>query len=317
MKLEFDPNLIEEVIFRELKLREEKGDFSFTDEYHALVDPVYENFSLEERPAQFKKIEWEFFIKLSFVKLMKDIFDEFKELDGMVAGGVITKARNPFDEGSNLTKGPNEEADKKRVIIKLLSDRFQETDYLKKLIRHELMHISDMLNESFGYRDERLGCSPLEENIVKERYCVFWDIFVDSRLIKKGKETISARESRYAEFESLYKKIPSEIKAFIFDVLWQDERLTHDKILELAKDVNQVMKLSEGMPAVPVQKTKKALLPGAQCPLCQFRTYNWVENLEQDIYVVDNIKKDFPDWEPHDGVCERCVEVYKVRVSVC
>lgn len=317
MKIEFDPNLIEEAIFRELKVKEEKGDYTLTNEYHALTDPVYENFPLDERPAQFKKIEWDFFKKLGFFNLIKESFDEFPDLEGKVIGGVITKAKNPFDEGSSLTKGPGEGTEQKRIIVKLLIDRFQEIAYLKKLIRHELMHVSDMLSESFDYKDERLGCNPMEESIITERYSIFWDIFVDSRLIRKEKETISDKEGRYAEFESLYKKIPTEIKAAIFNVLWQDECLTHNKILELAKDVNKVIKISEGLPIKHVQKMKKTLLPGAQCPLCQFRTYNWVENLNHDSYIIDNIKRDFPDWEPDDGVCERCIEVYKVRGSVC
>jgi len=192
-----------------------------------------------------------------------------------------------------------------------------EIPHLKRMIRHELMHVSDMLSESFGYRAERLGCNPMEESIVKERYSIFWDIFVDSRLIRKGKETVSDKEGRYKEFESLYKKILPEVKMAIFDMLWQDESLTHDRMLELAKDVNKVMKIAEGLPIKHVQKVKKTLLPGAQCPLCQFRTYHWVDNIEQEPYLVDVIKKDFPDWKPEDGACERCVEAYKVRSSVC
>lgn len=317
MKLEFDPNLIEEVIFGELKAREGRGDFTLTTEYHSLTDPVYENFPLDERPAQFRKIEWDFFKKLGFLKIITEIFDEFPDFEGKVAGGVITKARNQFDEGSNLTKGPNEGIVQKRILIRLLSDRFQEISYLKKLVRHELMHATDMLSESFSYRDERLGCNPMEESIIKERYCIFWDIFVDSRLIRQGRETVSDREGRYLEFEALYKKIPEEVKAAIFDVLWQDENLTHDRMFEMAKDVNKVVKISEGLPLKSVYKAKKTPLPGAQCPLCQFRTYNWVENLDLNSYIVENIKKDFPDWEPEDSICDRCIEAYKARISVC
>ncbi|HHT9107265.1 MAG TPA: hypothetical protein ACFYD9_01350 [Candidatus Wunengus sp. YC64] len=317
MKLEFDPSLIEEVIFGELKAREEKGDFSFTLEYHSCIDPVYENFPLDERPSQFKKIEWDFFKKLGFHKLMKEAFDEYPELEQKACGGVIAKAVNPFDEGSYLTKGMNQEAGQKRIVVKLLPDRFQEISYLRKLVRHELMHASDMLSESYGYRDERLGGNPMEESIVKDRYCTFWDIYVDSRLVRKGKETLSDKERRYREFESLYKKIPDEVKIAIFDVLWQDENLTHDKILGLAKDVNEVIKISEGLPIKHTLKKKKAISPGAQCPLCQFRTYHWAENIEQDAYLVDAIKKDFPRWEPEDGVCGQCVEAYKVRITVC
>ena len=117
MRLEFDPSLIEEVIFGELKAREGKGDFSFTLEYHSCIDPVYENFPLDERPSQFKKIEWDFFKKLEFPKAIKEIFDEFPDLEGKAAGGVIAKAANPFDEGSYLTKGMNQEAGQKGLLL--------------------------------------------------------------------------------------------------------------------------------------------------------------------------------------------------------
>ena len=317
MKLEFDPSLIEEVVFGELKARDQKGDFAFALEYHSCIDPVYENFPLDERPSQFKKIEWDFFKKLGFHKLMKEAFDEYPELEQKACGGVIAKAVNPFDEGSYLTKGMNQEAGQKRIVVKLLPDRFQEIPYLKKLVRHELMHASDMLSVSYGYRDERLGGNPMEESIVKERYSTFWDIFVDGRLIRGGRETISDKESRYREFESLYKKIPDEVKIAVFDVLWQEESLTHDKILRLAKDVNEVIKISDGLPVGQILKKKKNIFPGAQCPLCQFRTYHWAENIEQDTYLVNAIKKDFPDWEPEEGVCGQCTEAYKVRSSVC
>lgn len=317
MKLEFDPALIEEVIFGELKAREGKGDFSLTLEYHSCVDPVYENFPSEERPSQFRKIEWDFFKKLNIPKAIKEIFDEFPELEGRAAGGVIARAVNPFDEGSYLTKGMNQEVGLKRIVVKLLPDRFLDIPYLRKLVRHELMHASDMLSESYGYRDERLGGNPMEESIVKERYSVFWDIYIDSRLIRKEKETISDKDGRYLEFESLYKKIPDEVKRAIFDVLWQDESFTHDKILLLSKDANEVIKISDGLTIVPSYKRKKTISPGAQCPLCQFRTYHWAENVEQDAYLVGAIKKDFPDWEPEDGVCGQCVESYKVKSPVC
>ncbi|MCF6154937.1 MAG: hypothetical protein E3K36_06725 [Candidatus Brocadia sp.] len=317
MKLEFDPGLIEEVIFGELRAREEKGDFSFTLEYHSCIDPVYENFPMDERPSQFKKIEWDFFKKLEIPKLIKEIFDEFPELEEKACGGVIAKAANNFDEGAYLTKGMNQESGQKKIVVKLMPDRFREIPYLRKLVRHELMHASDMLSETYGYRDERLGGNPMEESIVKERYCTFWDVYVDSRLIRKGKETLSDKEGRYREFEALYKKIPDEVKIAIFDFLWQDENLTHDKILRLAKDVNEVIKISEGLPIKHTLKKKKTILPGAQCPLCQFRTYHWVENIEQDAYLVNAIKKDFPGWEPEDGVCGQCIEAYKVRKTVC
>lgn len=318
MKLEFDPGIIGDVIFLELKARDERGDCALTTEYHSLTDPIYENFPLDERAAQFRRIDWDFFKKLGFLKLTKNGFDEFPELEGKVVGGVIAKARGPFEEGSDLViKVPDEGNEQKRIIVRLLPDRFMDAGYLEKLLRHELMHVSDMLSESFGYRNERFGCNPMEESIIKERYSTFWDIFVDSRLIKKGKETVSDKDGRYREFESLFKKIPAEVKIAIFEVLWQDESLTHGKILGMSKDVNKVIKISEGLPAIKhIPKAKKTLLPGAQCPLCQFRTYDWVDNLNIEPHIVEIIRKDFPNWDPEDGACERCMEAYKVSSPV-
>ena len=93
--------------------------------------------------------------------------------------------------------------------------------------------------------------------------------------------------------------------------------MTHDKILGLAKDVNEVIKISDGLPMSQFREKKISILPGAKCPLCQFRTYHWTENIEQDAYLVDAIKKDFPSWETEDGVCGQCIEAYKVRITVC
>ena len=70
------------------------------------------------------------------------------------------------------------------------------------------MHASDMLSESYGYRDERLGGNPMEESIVKERYSTFWDIYVIADESGKGKKTLSDNEGRYREFESFYKIDP-------------------------------------------------------------------------------------------------------------
>ena len=135
-------------------------------------------------------------------------------------------------------------------------------------------------------------------------------IFMDGRLIRNGRETISDKDCGYREFESLYEKIPDEVKIAVFDVLWQEESLTHDKILSLAKDVNEVIKISDGLLLLGRFLKRENIFPGAPRPLCQFRTYHWAENIEQDAYLVDAIKNDFPTLEPEDGVCGQRIEAY-------
>ncbi|MCF6149888.1 MAG: hypothetical protein E3K37_14640 [Candidatus Kuenenia sp.] len=316
MNIEFDPGLIGEVLFKEMQTREEQGDTQLTEEYHSLVDPVYENFSIEDRPKQFRKIEWDFFKKLGFVALIENALNEFPEFEDSVAGMVVVKAKSTHDEGSNLIKGLDDEEAKRKIKVKLLLERFHDQSYLQKFMRHELMHISDMLNDRFGYRDEVLAGNPMEQSIITERYSTFWDIFVDSRLIRDGKETIGSRDSRYEEFAALYMGFPEETNREIFDKLWDDENHTHGSMLELAKDVNKVIEIAKDNLPEDMRRKKKVLLPGSVCPLCQFRTYSWVDNLEKDPEIVQVIKSDFPDWSPEDGACDRCVEMYKSRRAI-
>ncbi|MDR4508624.1 MAG: hypothetical protein MRJ65_10390 [Candidatus Brocadiaceae bacterium] len=312
MKIEFDPGLIEEVLFKELRLREGEGDLKLSEEYHSLADPIYESFSLDERSPQFRKIEWDFFNKLGFVALIENAFNEYPAFEDVVAGGVIVKAKSKHDEGSNLTKGLD---DKKRIKVKLLSERFHDAGYLQKFMRHELMHVSDMLNDAFGYRDEVLGGNPMEQSIITERYSTFWDIFVDSRILKNGKETIGDKDSRYEEFAALYMGFPDESKKAIFETLWGDETLTHGRMLELATDVHKVLEIAHDKMPENLKQKKKVLLPGSLCPLCQFRTYNWVY-IDEDSEIVQDVKADVPDWSPEDGACDRCVEMYRSRRAI-
>lgn len=318
MNIEFDPGLIEAVIFKEMRIREDKGDSKLAEEYHSVADPIYENFSLEDRSKQFRKIEWNFFSKLGFVALIENALKEYPEFEELVAGAVIVKAKSKHDEGANLTKGLGGDVSKKKIKVKLLLERFHDHDYLQKFLRHEFMHIADMLNEAFGYRDEVLGGNPMEQSIITERYSTFWDIFVDSRLLKSGKETISTKEGRYAEFAALYMGFPEEAKVEIFEKLWGDQNHTHDSMLELAKDVRKVLGIAHDYDKVPdgVKQDNKVLLPGSLCPLCQFRTYSWVEDIEKDPEIVRAVKNDFPDWSPEDGACDRCVEMYKSRRAI-
>lgn len=316
INLEFDPGLIEEVIFKDIREKEEQGDVKLSEEYHLAVDPIYENFSLEERPKQFRKVEWDFFTKLGFVTLVEKVLSEFNELEELVAGAVIVRAKNKFDEGSDLVKDLNGKITKKRIKVKLLTERFHDQNFLQKFLRHELMHVLDMLSDSFCYKNEFLEGNPMEQSIITERYGTFWDIYVDSRILRSGKETIGSKESRYEEFCALYMGFPAEAKEAIFEVLWNDENLTHGRILELAKDVNKVLELANEKIPESMSQRKKILLPGSLCPLCQFRTYRWVENLGEDVETVQDIRQDFPGWSPEDGACDRCVEMYKARRAI-
>lgn len=305
MKIQYDPSLLEAVILLELKQREEAGDLHPLQKYHALTDPIYERIPLKAREAEFEKVHKEFFLQLGFGEAITKVLDEFPEFQGRAGEVFVGKAVTEQEEGADIGH------DWKRIGIKVRPERFGDSQGLRGYLRHELQHLADMLDPAFGYvREERLAASPAEENLIRERYRLIWAIFIDGRCTRQGKETIAPKEERLRDFETLYPNFPHRERLVFFENLFGAERLTHAEILAMAKDPNRLpQRVGEvslgGLP-------QRVLLPGSPCPLCRFPTYTWVEAFQEE-EVIGLIKGDFPNWEPQDGACERCAELYSVR----
>ena len=48
------------------------------------------------------------------------------------------------------------------------------------------------------------------------------------------------------------------------------------------------------------------------------RSISFVDQVEKRAKeLAAKTKKDFPRWEPEDGICGQCIEAYKVRITVC
>jgi hypothetical protein len=313
LEILYDQQLVDDIVYKGLAEKERLGDLELYSEYHEKRDAIYE-IEQEQRPKRFKNLDNEFFNKLGYDGYIAEMFDEFPDIKEIVEGVHIRRATTRQNEGSNVVD------EGRKVIIRLYPELFIEGKEIRKVLRHELMHVSDMMDEKFGYKaDDEFGLSPMEERIIRDRYRLFWDIYVDGRLVNKGLETTATREERKREFDSFFSKIPEEPRELIFKKIWDaEETLTHDRMVELSKDINKVLALAAGSSSAEelVEETKKlGPLPGTTCPLCGFPSFNWVEEVAEDEEVVKILKKDFPDWEPHDGVCSRCAEYYKVRAG--
>ncbi len=304
MDVSYASELVEKVILGEMRRREALGDRGLTKLYHRRAEPFYEH-GEEERAEMFNRLHAEFFAKLGFDKMMREILAEFPDLDKV---GRMSVIEAETEEEADLAVG---EGEPKMILIKLQPESFLDQGRLGRILRHELMHVSDMLDDSFGYRIERLGASISEEIIVRDKYRLLWDIYIDSRLARRGAVGQEAKDLRFAEFERVYQKIPEEHRKRVFEVLWNTEKMAHDELLQFAREPRKLLERA----GIAYKKT--VLLPGMICPLCKFPTYNWFEKIETSVEpeVIDMIKKDFPPWEEIQGACERCIEVYKARAA--
>jgi len=312
LEILYDQQLVDDIVYKGLAEKERVGDLELYNEYHEKRDAIYD-IEQEKRSKKFKEHDKEFFNRLGYDGYVAEMFDEFPDIKETVEEVHVRRATTRQNEGSNVVD------EGRKIIIRLYPELFIDGKEIRKVMRHELKHVSDMMDEGFGYRVETFNCSPMEERIIRDRYRLFWDIYVDGRLVNKGLETTATREERKREFDSFFSKIPEETRELIFKKIWDaEETFTHDRMMELSKDVNKVLVLAAGSSSGEglVEETKKlGPLPGTTCPLCGFPSFDWVEEVAEDEEVVKFLKKDFPDWEPHDGVCSRCAEYYKIKAG--
>ncbi len=314
LQIEYDQQLVDDIVNKGLAGQEASGDFTLYKEYHEKRDAIYE-MEEEKRHKRFRVLDEEFFNRLGYDVFLKEVFDEYPDIEEKIKEVHVRRATTRQNEGSNVVDEGT------KVIIRLYPELFVEgSNEIRRVIRHELMHVSDMMNNKFEYNvHEEFGLSPMEERIIRDRYRLFWDISVDGRLTNKGLETTASREERKKEFDSFFSKIPEESRDLIFDEMWNTkEPMTHTRMVELSKDTNKVLVLAAGSRSVEelVEDTKElGPLPGTTCPLCGFPSYDWIEEVANDEDTAKVINEEFPDWKPQDGVCSRCAEYYKIKAG--
>lgn len=329
MEIRFQPALLQEVIDSFAEKTEREGDPTYFNEFHELADPIYEKFSLDDREPEFKKLYQHLFAKWGFADILRDAFEEFPLLQEKIGIVLVRGVLKEDQEGVDILRKWGiveaklakqfEEKGQKGVGIKLVPRRFYDPA-ITKYLRHELTHISDMLDENFGYdADTKVGLNPGEEHLILNRYRVLWSLHVDSRILRSGKEPVFSKEYRFREFRSWYRKIlPGQVES-VFEGLWQADYLTHAELVEMASDTTRVIERAIEVEdsEVPDVPTKPMLLPGFPCPLCRFPTYSWVENLDEMVesFVLDYIRENHPGWDVEYGACDRCIEVYKLRAA--
>ncbi|MFQ5991972.1 MAG: hypothetical protein ACE5NA_05995 [Nitrospiraceae bacterium] len=329
MELRFQPALLQEVVDSFVEKTEREGDPTYYKEFHELGDVIYEKFSLDDREAEFKKLYQYLFGTWGFSDIIREAFNEFPALKDKIGIVLVKGVLKEDQEGVDILRKWGaveqelaqqfEEKGLKGVGIKLIPRRFYDPA-LPRYCRHELNHISDLLDETFQYDpDTKVGHGPGEETLILHRYRVLWCLNIDSRLVRSGQQPMLSKEDRFKEFRSWYRKIsPVQLKS-VFEGLWQTESFTHSELVEMASDTLRIMDRAVEIEGgeLPDTQTQVMLLPGFPCPLCRFPTYNWVEDLANKVEgrVLDFIRDNHPGWDTEYGACDRCVEVYKLRAD--
>ncbi|MCE9584933.1 MAG: hypothetical protein K8T20_20775 [Planctomycetes bacterium] len=304
MNLRYSPELLEEAVVRELLRRESGGDSSWTRDFHIVTDPFY---SLDpvERDTRFREACALFFRDLGFSRPIETVVAESAALQSLVQELVLDRATAPSEEEADLHVEPN---GTRNVRIRVRVARFDNLPSLEGFIRHEMRHVADMLDPTFQYRPQsRFGARPAEENLVRARLRVLWNLSAAGALDRAGLRGAASREEWGGIVAKLYPVLPQGAREKIVERFWTAPGLTWPRLIELARRPDHLLEFSGVPEAAPLYG------PGALCPLCQFPTFAWGDLSRFSTSALALVRTEFPGWTTSRGACRQCADGYSAR----
>jgi len=288
LRVEYEPRLVEEAVLRAAAGRPEEGEFrQARDRLYELEDP-------DQREAAFLALHGQWFERLGLCRPVEEALGERPLLVAQVRRCAVVRARNKKEEGAELFVSPDP-ALGRALGLQLRPESFLAPAPLLGLLRHELLHIADMLEPDFGYEPElRIPEDGMARRLVQERYRVLWDTAIDGRLTREGRAPTRVRQRRLLDFARAFPMLGPEHFAPFFD----GDHPSHPALLACARD--------------PVQALGLSGVADRRCPLCRFPSYSFEPDPGRLApALVARIQARFPAWQPAQGLCRQCADLYR------
>jgi hypothetical protein len=301
MHLRYDEDFVEAAVFLCTSGRRRGISSLRIVRFNREREKLYSILDPDERNSAFFRLHLEWFREWGLEKLLTDPLKDFPLLPEALRILAFRKSQGKNDDGAELYV--NEAGDRNGVVA-MRPERMELEAELASFLRHELTHLHDMIDPAFGYVPDLpvQGPSLNQQRLARERYRSLWDVSIDGRLIRSGRQTIATQAHRWSEFSAAFAFWTETRQKEIFDSLWSNPAPTHRALEELVCDPRQL-------------QSTAGPRPGAPCPLCGFPTFAWADpaSLTDDTAVT--IRSEFPHWAPEHGACGRCFAIYRVMRS--
>jgi hypothetical protein len=234
ISLWYAPELVEEAVL----LAERRMSIADQRTFRGERDPLYEVREADRRDEAFRRLHERWFERLGFRRVVDESVGERPEIACRLSEGRVLPALTRHEQGADLIDRvvPGQQDPRPLLAIRLRPSLLLDAASLQALLRHELLHIDDMLNPVFGYErslpPSDLG--PLGDNVVRMRYRVVWDVTVDGRLMRAGVASEGARSARWREFGAAFPML-GERGWQAFERWFDGEPPTHAALAEFAR----------------------------------------------------------------------------------
>ncbi len=290
------PRLMETVVFQ--ATRDNGRD------YQREFTACYDEPDPDRRENGFRAVHERWFEKLGFRGRLLELLGEFKFVQSQVKRLVVADVIGARRQGIELFGAPGRYS----VVISLCPSFFLNAGDMSVWARHELQHIDDMLDPAFGF-DKSLapgGPTDAARNLHRDRYALLWAISIDARASRRGLAAESVKAKRRLEFVRAFGFDDAAQAEQPFTDLWDsmlEDRPTHSALLDSARDGLVNRGATDSRTSTPIG--------GAACPLCKFPTFDWIPPQDMPEALTASVRADFQRWNPEDGICMRCAEIYR------
>lgn len=299
--IHYDPRLMEEAVFYG-----QRGT-SASGEYKKERSGIYEIADRGERDGLFDRLHRDWFIRLQLDRAVAQAIAEQPLIGRHIAECFVAAAAQAKQEGAELfvAAGTSPKAGPRRTLrILLRPESLLEREALTRFLRHELLHIADMLDPAFGYEPSLPAAEggPTYDTLITHRYRVLWDVTIDGRMAQRGWTDADVRERDLREFLSAFPMLGDGGEE-VFKRFFDAPQPRHAELAAFAIH-----------PRAAIEGRAGKIAAATHCVLCRFPTHTFdpaPESLAGE--VLDAIRQDFPTWTPAQGLCLQCADLYRAR----
>ena len=237
LSIEYELSLVETTVFLAVRSDEELGRA-----YHHAIDPLYEIDDPEQRQHAFEPVFRSFFTSLGLDLVVGGLIAERPRVGQLLDRCVVREAARKKSESAELFIPESHDASAKRImVIEVCPQSLIDSDRFVYRMRRELLHVSDMLDERFGYQRDSFSGPLSFQNLQRDRYRVLWDTYVAGRLQAEGlgaDDEISRLEQNFSRV--FVGENPAAIRAAFQDIR-KSTSLTHRGLMDWAAEPNRLM----------------------------------------------------------------------------
>ena len=314
--LAYDPELVEEAVL----LAEPSATRADARAFRRDRDRIYDIADADEREVRFRSLHLLWFGRFGLHRPIEHAIREVTKLcafageagllgacsgflDTLLEGRVVC-AMTRREEGADLIDtSAGESTTRPMLVLRLRPAAFGDPPALLDLLRHELMHVSDMLDPAFGYQRALPPSDggPSHDNILRDRYRVLWDVTIDGRLARAGLLSEDrVRAARRQEFADTFRLAPGAQCQDAFDEWFDRTEPSHAALVAFA------MREDADRPA--------ADNIAGRCPVCRFPVATLdprPERLSADAQAA--IRSEHSAWTIEQGLCSQCLDLFEAR----